>query len=269
MADISDLESQYELESNEDSEFEYGEDAEMDDDSELDDEFESGDEPEGELDQSQTYGERFHELAMHEFETDEELEVGLRDILGEMEQQYFIGGLVKRGLGGLVKRGMGVAKKAAGKLARRAASMAASHLKGLPIAGVLKGASSLLGKNLTDQLMRLAASAVPGGAIGLPALQALGIIPGGNTGNPAADSETWDQFAEFAQEVYETAADQVNASTLNPVSALGVAGQVIGNVVQRRTGVARRGYRGAGRAGSSGRRVIRVRPGESVLVVCK
>jgi hypothetical protein len=264
MADISDLESQYELESDEDSEFEYGEDAELDDDSELDDEFETGEEPEGELDQSQTYGERFHELAMREFETDEELEVGLRDILGEMEQQYFIGGLVKKGFGGLVKR----AKKAAGGLARRAASAAASHLKRLPVAGLLKGASSLLGKNLTDQLMRLAASAVPGGAIGLPALQALGIIPGGNTGAAAADSETWDQFAEFAQEVYETAAAQVNPSALTPVTALGAAGQVIGNVVHRRTGLGRGAFRGAGHA-VSGRRVIRVRPGESVLVVCK
>jgi hypothetical protein len=265
MADISDLESQYELDSNEDSEFESGEDAELDDEYETDEEFELGDEPEGELDQSQTYGERFHELAMREYETDEELEVGLRDILGEMEQQYFIGGLVKKGLGGLVKR----AKKAAGGLARRAASVAASHLRKLPVAGILKGASSLLGKNLTDQLMRLAASAVPGGAIGLPALQALGIIPGGNAGDASADSETWEQFAEFAQEVYETAADQVNPATLNPVTALGAAGQVIGNVVHRRTGVGRGGFRGAGRGVGSARRVIRVRPGESVLVVCK
>src|ERR1041384_595154 len=200
MADISDLESQYELESNEDAEFEYGDDAE------LDEEYELGDEPEGELDQSQSYGERFHEIAMREFETDEELEVGLRDILGEMEQQYFIGGLVKKGLGGLAKR----AKKAAGGLARRAATFAAKQVKNLPIAGVLKGASSLLGKNLTDQLMRLAASAVPGGAIGLSALQGLGIVPGGASGDAATDSETWDQFAEFAQEVYETAADRVN-----------------------------------------------------------
>src|ERR1041384_8439919 len=134
MADISDLESQYELESNEDSEFEYGEDAELDDEYETDEEYELGDEPEGELDQSQSYGERFHEIAMREFETDEELEVGLRDILGEMEQQYFIGGLVKKGLGGLAKR----AKKAAGGLARRAAPFAAKQVKNLPIAGVLK-----------------------------------------------------------------------------------------------------------------------------------
>ncbi len=266
MADISDLESQYELDSNEDSEFEYGEDAELDDEFETDEEYELGDEPEGELDQSQTYGERFHELALREFETEEELEVGLRDILGEMEQQYFIGGLLKKGVGGLVKR----AKKAAGGLARRAASAAASHLKNLPIAGVLKGASGLLGKSLTDKLMRLAASVVPGGAIGLPALQALGILPGGASGeSPAANSETWDQFAEFAQEVYETAADQVNTSTLNPVTALSQAGQVIGNVVQRRTGFARGAFQGARRAAVSGRRIIRVRPGESVLVVCK
>jgi len=263
MADISDLESQYELESNEDSEFEYGEDAELDDEYETDEEYELGDEPEGELDQSQSYGERFHELAMREFETDEELEVGLRDILGEMEQQYFLGGLVKKGFGGLVKK----AKGFAGGLARRAASAAASHLKRLPIAGVLKGASSLLGKNLTDQLMRLAASAVPGGAIGLSALQGLGIVPGANGGS-GSDSETWDQFAEFAQEVYETAALQVNPATLTPVTALTQAGQVIGNVLQQRTGMARGGHRG-GRPGVPGRRVIRVRPGQSVLVVCK
>ena len=55
---------------------------------------------------------------------------------------------------------------------------------------------------------------------------------------------------------------------MNPVTAMTQAGQVIGNVVQQRTGLARGGFRGAGRA-VSGRRVIRVRPGETVLVVCK
>ena len=263
MADISDLESQYELESNEDSEFEYGEDAELDDDSELDDEFELGDEPEGELDQSQSYAERFHELAMREFETDEELEVGLRDILGEMEQQYFLGGLMKKGLG--------FAKKFAGKAVKAGVGMAARHLKKLPIAGVLKSATGLLGKNLTDTLMRLAQSAIPGGAIGIPALQALGIIPGGASAdaNSGSEGKTWERFAEFAQEVYETAADQVNPNTLNPMSSMLQANKAIQQVVAQNYSGRSSPGRTAMSPGGQRRRIVRVRPGESVLVVCK
>src|SRR5262245_54304756 len=83
MPEISDLEAQYELETNDDSELEAGADEEFE--YENDEEFEEN--PSGELDAGQSYGERFAELATREFESDEELESGLRDILGEMEQQ--------------------------------------------------------------------------------------------------------------------------------------------------------------------------------------
>jgi hypothetical protein len=129
--------------------------------------------------------------------------------------------------------------------------------------------------------MRLAQSAIPGGAIGIPALQALGIIPGGNTtaadSGAASEGETWERFAEFAQEVYETAADQVNPATLNPLSAMSQAGKVIENVVRQNQGgfvqrtanaVMAQGQ-GLAHGGGKRRRIIRVRPGESVLLVCK
>ena len=274
MSDISDLEAQYELETD-DSELEDGSDQELE--YEHDEEYE--DDPADEIDAGgQTYAERFADLATREFESDEELETGLRDILGEMEQQYFLGGLIKKGIGFATN----VAKKAAAKGIR----FAASRLNKLPIAKVLKGATGLLGKNLTDTLMRLAQSAIPGGAIGIPALQALGIIPGGGAApsegsageGTASDSETWERFAEFAQEVYETAADQANESVINPLQAMQAASNALSTVVQQNAGGLARGavnaVRGAGRGfgvghGRGGRRVIRVRPGQSVVIVCK
>jgi hypothetical protein len=267
MPEISDLEAQYELETD-DSELSDGSDQELE--YENDEEF--GEEPAGELDAGQTYAERFAELAMREFETDEELESGLRDILGEMEQQYF--------LSGLVKKGIGFATNVAKKAAKRGLKFATSKL---PIAQLLKGASGMLGKSLTDKLLRLAQSVIPGGAIGIPALQALGIIPGGGAASPeanaeiASDSETWERFAEFAQEVYETAADQANETLVNPMQAMQAANTALNTVVRQNAGGlvtagvgALRGPMGGGQRGHhGGRRVVRLRPGQSVVIVCK
>jgi hypothetical protein len=251
MADISDLEAQYELESEDDSELDSEADEEAYDDSELGDDHEADDE----LDQSQSYAERFHELTVREHESDEELETGLRDILGEMEQQYFLGGFLKKKLG---------------KLAGAGARFAQRHLKKLPIGGVLKAAQGMLGKSLTDQLMRAASSLVPGGAVALPMLQSLGVVPGGasaSAGDAAAESETWERFSEFAREVYETAADQTSELSLDPLKAIQQANRVIQGVAQQNKGAVQQTFNAVRRHG--GRRVVRVRPGESVLIVCK
>jgi len=251
MAAISDLEAQYELESDDDSEVENESDEEAYDDSELGDDHENADE----IDQSQSYGERFHELTAREYESDEELETGLRDILGEMEQQYFLGGFLKKKLG---------------KLAGAGARFAKRHLKKLPIGGVLKAAQGMLGKTLTDQLMRAASSLVPGGAVALPMLQSLGIVPGGasaSAGNETQEGETWERFSEFAREVYETAADRTDELSIDPLKAIQQANRVIQGVAQQNKGFVQQAVHTARRHG--GRRVVRVRPGESVLIVCK
>jgi hypothetical protein len=267
MSDISDLEAQYELEADDDSELEEGSDEELE--QEEDEEYE--DDAEGELDAGQTYAERFAELATREYESDEELESGLRDILGEMEQQYFLSGLVGKGLS--------FAQKMAKKAASKGLKFAANRLKKLPVAKMLKSATGLLGKNLTDSLMRIAQSAIPGGAIGIPALQALGIIPGGGAASSedaagaAGDSETWERFAEFAQEVYETAADHANETSLNPLAAMQQAKAAIDTVARQNLGgIASAATSTVSRfapQGRGGRRVIRVRPGTSVVIVCK
>lgn len=257
MSNISELEAQYELETLDDSELEDSSDEELE--LQADEAFEE--EPEAEIDAGQTYAERFAEIALREFETDEELESGLRDILDEMEQQYF--------LGGLIKKGVGFAKKMASKAAARGVKFAASRLNKLPIAGVLKGATGLLGKNLTDSLLRIAQSAIPGGAIGIPALQALGIIPGGAK---EFENETWQRFAEFAQEVYETAADQANENVINPLQAMQAANKAINTVVQQNAGGFASAAANAMRSpalASGNRRVIRVRPGQTIVLVCR
>jgi hypothetical protein len=254
MAHISNLEAQYELEADEDSEFEEGADEEYG-------------EPEGELDAGGGYAERFQELAMREFETDEELETGIRDILGEMEQQYF--------LGGLLKKGVSFAKKAAGNLARKGLGQLA---KKLPISGILKKASSFLGPNVTNWLTQQAAGLIPGGTAALSVLNGLGLNPTAN------QSETWERFAEVAQEVYEAAADYATAEMVDPVKAAQQAVNAIGSVVPNAIaramrpdmgtaianvlGTTRTALAGATGAARQAHRTVRLRRGESVTIVC-
>ena len=253
MAHISDLEAQYELEADDDSEFEEGADEEYGD-------------HDNELDSGGGYAERFQELAMREFESDDELEMGIRDILGEMEQQYFLGGLLKKGLN--------FAKKTAGNLARKGLGQLA---KKLPISGILKKASSFLGPNITNWLTQQAAGLIPGGTTALSVLNGLGLNPTAN------QSETWERFAEVAQEIYENAADYATAEMVDPIKAAQQAVNAIGSVVPNAIGRAiqapmgianaisgaQAGLVGAMGAARPGRRTIRLRRGESVTIVCK
>lgn len=246
MAHISNLEAQYELEVDDDAELEEA----------VDEEY--SDEPENELYSGGGYADRFQELAIREFETEEELETGIRDILGEMEQQYF--------LGGLLKKGVSFAKKTAGGLARRGLGRLA---KKLPISGLLKKASSFLGPNVTNWLTQQAAGLIPGGTAALSVLNGLGLNP------TASQSETWDRFAEIAQEVYETAADNATEEMIDPVKAARQAMNAIGSVVPRAMGMANalgatNALAGAlGAAGKAGRRVVRLHPGQSLTIICK
>ena len=249
MAHISNLEAQYELEAEDDSEFEEGADEEYGD-------------PEGELDSGGGYAERFQELAMREFETDDELEMGIRDILGEMEQQYF--------LGGLLKKGINFAKKAAGNLARKGLGKLAGKL---PIAGILKKASSFLGPNVTNWLTQQAAGLIPGGTAALSVLNGLGLNPTAN------QSETWERFAEVAQEIYENAADYATAEMVDPVKAAqqamnaigSVVPNAIGRVMQAPMGIANAisGVQAGMGAARPAHRTVRLRRGETVTIVCK
>jgi hypothetical protein len=257
MAHISNLEAQYELEADDDSEFEEGADEEYGVDEELD----SGG----------GYAERFQELAMREFESDDELDSGIRDILGEMEQQYFLGGLLKKGLNFAKKTAGNLARKGLGQLARK-----------LPIASIMKKASSFLGPNVTNWLTQQAAGLIPGGTAALSVLNGLGLNPTAN------QSETWERFAEVAQEIYEAAADYATEEMVDPIKAAQQAVNAIGSVVPQAVGslVSRAGLGGvtggiagalspadAARIGVAGarhgRRVVRLHPGQSVTIVCK
>src|SRR5215212_2848806 len=98
-ADLSGLEQEFELEMEDDSSGEL----ELGDDSELDDsagELETGDGTEG-------YAERFYELGQGSYESEYELDQGVNELVGQMENEFFFGykrlrnaakGLVKKGL---------------------------------------------------------------------------------------------------------------------------------------------------------------------------
>jgi hypothetical protein len=123
------------------------------------------------------------------------LDSEVTNILNDMEREYFWGALKKRlkkGAKGLLSKGLKLAK---GKL---------------PVFKVLQSMTQLARGDLKGLLGSLAkaglASAVPGGAVALPALQALGFEAGQDQQDERA---AWDNFARVAQESFEYLAENL------------------------------------------------------------
>jgi hypothetical protein len=283
MRDVSDLEREYELElespdGGDDMEREFEaldddredddreDDDREDDDREADDDREDDDREDDDReadddredddreyeDDPRSYAERFHALSRREFESEAEAEDSIRDILGEMERNYFFGSLLKR------------AKKAVGGLAKKGLRFALDRVKQLPVFQAVKGMTQLLRGNLGDTLMRIAKagllSAIPGAGVALPALQALGFGGGGGGG----DKEAWRQFSELAREAYEQAAERVDEDVDDPLTASSVAHEALKRAMGR---VYRRPHGGVRtRSHRRRRRVVYVLPGESLIV---
>ena len=166
-----------------------------------------------------------------------------------MEREYFFKGLVKR----LSKAGKGLVK--------RGLKMA----KGLPAFQALSGLTQLARGNLKGMLANLAktglqaaAGAIPGGAIALPALQSLGIVPG-ETSDP-----DWARFTEVAERSYDHLARNLNEQTPNPIAAAQAGGALSRRSLSRPGSPRSAGerHRAAVRvapgAGAGGRRTVRV-----------
>jgi hypothetical protein len=248
-ADLSQLEREFELE--------------MDDDSagELELEFESD---EGELDEDRPsfeaeaddaadgFAERFYELSQGSYESEYELDQEVNRLVADMEQEFFFKGLGKR----LRNAGKGLLKKAM------------KHAVGkFPALSALKGVTQLARGNLKGMLGSLAkaglASAIPGGAVALPALSALGF----EVDEPEANREAWRNYGEVSREAFQHLAEHLHeqADTPTEASKLAAAALQAGlakGQARRKNGGSRRRRNG----GSGDTRVIRLRRGERLIV---
>lgn len=247
-ADLSQLEREFELE--------------MDDDAsgELELEFETD---EGEVDEeagssayeadeaSEAFAERFYELSQNTYESEFELDDDVNRLVAEMEHEFFFKGLGRR----LRRAGKGLLKKAV-----KAAAGS------LPIGKALQAATQLARGNLKGMLGSLAkaglASAIPGGAVALPALKALGF----EAEEPAANREAWRNYGEVSREAFQYLAENLHEQADAPAEASRLAAAALqaglrkGQERRRGSGTRRR------EAVPGGTRVIRLRRGERLII---
>lgn len=290
--DMSELEAEFELELDDHEsgqDFEGG-DFELEADNqehEFEGDFENGDFESGDFEYEAdnefegfagSFAEQLSELSSREFESESELDGALSRVLGEMEQEFFFGGLAK--------------KIARSKLGR----MGLSRLKGfiknkfpmIPGLGALGGLGALtklargdlrgaLG-GLAKAAMPMVAAAIPGGAIALPALKALGL---GETADPDRSNEAWENFVEGAREAYDHLASNLHEHIDQPLEAsraataayqAGLKGMAAGRAA---LGLATRNGGSLARAlpaGSASRRrirTIRLRRGQRIRIIAE
>ncbi len=179
-----------------------------------------------EEDRERTYGDRLASLADREFEDDRELETAVREVLDDMEREYFF------------KRFKNLVSGGGRALLRRAVALS----KNTPFGSVVKNVTSLARGNLKGLLTSLAknalASAIPGGAMIAPLLSSLakgkfgGALSSAQRGLADFTGETEDEFgvdenaqghltrvAEVAQSAFEELASRINENATEPVEA--------------------------------------------------
>ena len=264
-SDLSDLEREFEL----DMEDQSPEESEAGDsvpngsatgDYELDEDFESFRDDSGETedstgqedsetqtDESDGYAERFYELSLREFESDNELQGAVRNILDDLEKEYFFGKIAS-----LAKR---AAKTGVGRLVKKGVALAGK----LPAFQGVKAITQMAREGLKGPLGAMIMSAFPGGAAALPILQSLGIrLPGG-----LAERETFEDLAVISREAFEHLATNLTEKADQPAVAAQLAAQALQTAVAN--GAKRRHSDRSGRSGKVKR--VTLGPGEKLIVV--
>lgn len=217
-------------------------------------ESDSADDGEGEPVEAGSYADRLRELSHAELESEAQLDQELRDVVDEMEREYFFGkwgSRLKRIGGGLLKQGLG---RLAGQLPALKGLQAVTQLA----RGNLKGALGSLAK--TGLTAALGAS--PIGVAALPVLKGLGFEA---TEDPEREREAWENYVSVARESFDHLGRHLDESALDPLGAnrLAAAAFQAGlGKVQERVAAAGGGERPARR-----RRVIRVRKGDRLVIV--
>jgi hypothetical protein len=270
---LSELEQEFELEMD-DSELdeEAGADEEFEEDSEADEEFEGAGDYEEDMreleadEEAGDYAERFYELAQRGYESEAEVAGQVDELLREMEQEYFFGGLVKKGLGALKKRASQYARK---------------KFKSL---GGWRGLGKLAGGLLSGKLGAIAKQLAALSPQGAAALAAFNALRSSETGEDSeADRETWDNYVRVCKEAYEHLAQNLDEMAADPSVASELAHVAFKTAMNRhkhRRRLQVGGLAGAVRAGVQARtgaatptrrrrRVVRLRPGEYLVVYRK
>lgn len=247
-ADLSQLEREFELEMDEDSS------------GELELEFEAD---EGELDEeagssayetdeaTETFAGRFYELSQGSYESEFELDEDVNRLVAEMEHEFFFKGLGRR----LRRAGKGLLKKAV-----KAAAGS------IPAVKALQSVTQLARGNLRGMLGSLAkaglASAIPGGAVALPALKALGF----EAEEPEANREAWRNYGEVSREAFQYLAENLHEHADAPAEASRLATAAL-QAGLRKGQTRPRGRSFRRHAGpSAGTRVIRLRRGDRLII---
>jgi hypothetical protein len=242
--DLSELEREFELEMDDSA----GE-LEIDDVAgELDEpsgERETGDSPDG-------FAERFYELGQGSYESEYELDDSVNEIVGQMEREFFFSAIKKR------------LKNAGKSLLKKGLDYAAGAIPG---GQVLKALTQLSRGNLKGLLASLAksglAAAIPGGAVALPALKALGF----EADDPEGNREAWRNYTQVARESFEYLADNLHENADSPLEASRLATTAFQTALKRAQGRAGTLARGIGAAGRTRRaRVIHLRRGERIVI---
>jgi hypothetical protein len=263
---MSDLEQDFELEFGDisaadrlgesgdtDEEFEASDDQTGDEEREAGDgEFEGVDEELEGIEESEAgseYVERFLELSSRTYESETEIDESVNRVLGEMEREYFWGKLKS-----LARKGL---RTGVGRLVNAAKKVATNH----PLFKSLQGLTSLHRKGLRGllgQLATAAASATPYGGAITGALKALDFQPGAA---PAEQREAWENFVGVAREAYEDLAESMNETPPTIEAAQKQATRSLNNAI--------RSHQSSGGRKRGRRRVIRLRPGQRVTLICE
>lgn len=249
---ISNLEREFELELEDTGDASNDSEAGYDGDSELDEELDDGEVGDEEIANLESgFADRLAELSMAH-ESGEDVDERLREVVDDMEREYFFKGLARR----LSRAGKGLLRKGLRIAGNLPAFKAISGLSQLA-RGNLKGMLSSLAKSG----LQAVASAVPGGAMALPALQSLGVLPG-----EAADPD-WARFNEIAERSFNHLARNLDEATPNPVAAAQQASSALAAGV-RGVGAATRFTGGGGGGARRSGRTVRVvlRPGDRLVV---
>lgn len=248
-ADLSQLEREFELEMDDDAAGEL-ERAFESDEGELDDSA-----PAFEVDQAgdaaEGFAERFYELSQGSYESELELDQEVNRLVADMEQEFFF-----KGLGSRLRR--------AGKnLLKKGMKAAAGHI---PALKALQSITQLTRGNLKGMLGSLAkaglASAIPGGAVALPALSALGF----EVEEPEANREAWRNYGEVSREAFQYLAEHLHEQADAPAEASRLATAALQAGLAKGQARSRNGGQRRRDGASGDTRVIRLRRGQRLIV---
>jgi hypothetical protein len=200
----------------------------------------------------QDYAERFLELSRQSFESEDDLDRELHEILGDAERDYFFRKAWRRLKKSAVLRGAlrSVAQKVAGRFPalKAVTQLARGNLKGL----------------LATAAKTALAGAVPGGSL---LLTELGFQAAGDSDRNGA---AWHNYAQMTREAYETLADQLHDGVDQPLQASVQAANAFQQALQRaqaRSEALARGVMQRVPAGSRRmRRVIWLEPGQTLVI---